>query len=104
MFNIFLSYISKNKTLAFIGSYFLFSSILKAITDIDICIPCLWHSIFGIHCPGCGLTTAFINLIKLDFNKAFESNWLIFIIVPFGIFYLTKDYFNYNRKYKGVNE
>jgi len=99
MFNIFLAYISRNKILAFVGFYFWFSAILKATTDIDICIPCLWNSIFGIHCPGCGLTTACIGLIKLDLNKVFESNWLIFIILPMGTYYITQDYVKFRREY-----
>jgi hypothetical protein len=94
-----IKYIAKNKILAILGFYILFSSILKAVSDIDICIPCIWKSIFGIHCPGCGLTTAFISLIELNFKNAFETNWLIFIIVPSGIYYMTKNYIIFQRKY-----
>jgi len=85
--------------MAFVIVYFLFSAILKAMTNIDICIPCLWESLFGVHCPGCGLTTAFIGLIELDLNKVFESNWLIFIIVPFLVYYLTQDIIKFKYKY-----
>ena len=94
-----IKYIAKNKILAILGFYILFSSILKAVFDIDICIPCIWKSIFGIHCPGCGLTTAFISLIELNFKNAFETNWLIFIIVPFGIYYMIQDYVKFQEKY-----
>jgi len=99
MFKVLFSYIAKNKIFALVIFYFLFSAILKAVADIDICIPCLWKSLFGVHCPGCGLTTAFIGLIELDLNKAFESNWLIFIIVPFIIFYMTQDFVKFKNKY-----
>ena len=91
MSNTIIKYITKNKILSIVCFYFLSSVILKAVADIDICIPCIWKSIFGVLCPGCGLTTAFISLIKLNFNNAFETNWLIFIIVPFGIYYMTQD-------------
>lgn len=89
----------RNKIIAILGFYFLFSAILKATADIDICIPCLWKSIFGVQCPGCGLTTAFISFIELDFRKAFESNWLIFIFIPFGIYYTAKDFVKFRNEY-----
>lgn len=92
-------YIAINKIVVIVGSYFIFSAILKAITGIDVCIPCLWKTIFGFHCPGCGLTTALISLMKLDFRGAFESNWMIFLIVPLGMYYLIKDYFRFKREY-----
>jgi hypothetical protein len=99
MSNSILKYISKNKILAIISLYFFSSTILKAVSNKDLCIPCIWKSIFGIQCPGCGLTTAFISLIKLNFKNAFETNWLIFIIVPFGIYYLTQDYLKFLKEY-----
>jgi hypothetical protein len=99
MSNIVIKYIAFNKITVIIGAYFLLSVILKATTDIDFCIPCLWKTIFGFHCPGCGLTTAFISLIDLDFRKAFENNWLIYIIVPIGLYYLVQDFVKHISKY-----
>ena len=99
MYNTIIKYIAKNKFLLIVGFYFLFSAILKAVAEIDICIPCLWKSIFGFQCPGCGLTTAFISLLDLNFKNAFESNWLIYIIVPFGIYYMIQDYVKFQEKY-----
>lgn len=92
MSNTIVKYIIKNKILAIVGFYFLFSSILKATLDIDICIPCIWKSLFNTSCPGCGLTTAFISIIELDFKNAFETNWLIYLILPIGIYYIIKDF------------
>lgn len=86
--------------LAAVGVYITFSAILKTVSGIDICIPCIWKSIFGLNCPGCGLTTAFISLMELNFNHAFEANWLIFIIIPCGIYYLTQDYSSFQRKHR----
>jgi len=99
MYKTLIKYIAKNKIISIVGFYFLFSVVLKALTDIDICIPCIWKSVFGFHCPSCGLTTAFISIIKLDFKNAIETNSLIFIIVPFGIYYMTRDYVKFQRKY-----
>jgi len=93
------SYLRTNNFIPIVCSYLLFSALLKSTTGIDICIPCIWQSIFGIHCPGCGLTTAFISLIEFDFRNAFESNWLIFIIVPIVIYYVIQDYFKFKNEY-----
>ena len=99
MFDTKFKYIAKNKILAIFGFYFISSAILKSVAGIDICIPCVWKSIFGVHCPGCGLTNAFISLIELNFKNAFETNWLIFIIVPLGTYYLANDYVKFKRKH-----
>jgi hypothetical protein len=97
--NSIIKYIAENKILAIIGFYFLFSTILKAVADIDVCIPCLWKTIFGFHCPGCGLTTALISLMNLDFRGAFERNWMIFIVMPLGVYYFTNDFIRFKTKY-----
>ena len=91
-------YLRKNKLIALVIIYILFSAYLKSITKIDICIPCIWNLLFGIHCYGCGLTTALINIMKLNFKAAFEINSLIFIIIPFSIFYIIYDYNKFNAK------
>jgi hypothetical protein len=92
-------YIAINKIVVIVGTYFIFSTILKATSGTDVCIPCLWKTIFGFHCPGCGLTTALISLMKLDFRGAFESNWIIFIVMPLGVYYFTNDFIRFKRKY-----
>ena len=92
-------YIAINKIVVIVGTYFIFSTILKATSGIDVCIPCLWKTIFGFHCPGCGLTTSLISLMKLDFRGAFESNWIIFIVMPLGVYYFTNDFIRFKRKY-----
>jgi hypothetical protein len=99
MFNSVRTYITANAILVCIGTYFFFSTALNALTGIDLCIPCIWKNLFGFHCLGCGLTKAFISILELDFKKAFESNWLIFIIMPFGFFYFIQDYCKHKRKY-----
>ena len=88
-------YISDHKIMGVVLLYFMVSIILKALTPIDICLPCIWKLLFGFKCPGCGLTTAFINLIKMDFKGAKENNPLIYFLVPAGLYFLIWDY----RKY-----
>jgi hypothetical protein len=99
MFNSVRTYINANAIIFCVVTYFFLSATLNALTGIDLCIPCIWKTLFGFHCPGCGLTTAFISILELDFKKAFESNWLIFIIIPFGFFYFIQDFYKHRRKY-----
>ena len=46
--------------------------------------PCMFHSLTGLPCPGCGLTTSFAHAAKLHLIEAF-------IAQPFGLlaFFLT---------------
>jgi len=93
------TYLRRKNFILIVSSYLLLSALMKSTIGIDICIPCVWKSIFGIHCPGCGLTTAFISIIEFDFKNAFETNWLIFIIIPLAIFYLIYDYVKFRNEY-----
>lgn len=74
-----------------VAVYMIFSVILNATTGIDICIPCLWSTIFGVKCPGCGLTTATVFILKFQFAAAWEANRLAFIILPVGAFFVYQD-------------
>lgn len=52
-------------------------------------IPCKFHAITGLYCPGCGLTRMIINLLKGNIAGAFSNNPLLFIMTPFIIIYLV---------------
>lgn len=67
--------------------------------DIDVCIPCLWTTIFHVHCPGCGLTTATMSILKLNFAGAWEANPLVFVVVPAIIFYAAIDFLQFRKRY-----
>jgi hypothetical protein len=98
MFKTAMLYILYHRYFFTIAAYFLFSSILMATTDVDICIPCLWEKLFSFHCPGCGITTAFVNLIKFQIINAYNSNALIFILIPAGIYYFNADYKKFKQR------
>ena len=54
-------------------------------------VPCLFKAAFGIDCPGCGMTRAYISLLHLDIPKAFGYN-AMFWAVPIGyLMYLVDD-------------
>lgn len=81
-----------------IALYFVVSVTLKVLFSIDILIPCLWKSLFHFDCPGCGLTTAFIKILTVDFHGAFQTNPLILILIPFGLFYIYSDIKKFQRQ------
>lgn len=56
--------------------YFMFN-------ELEIVIPCIFYSITGLYCPGCGITRMIFSLIKFDFYQAFRYNPLMFVFSPF---------------------
>lgn len=92
-------YLLKNKIMTFLGFYFILLLILKSAFSIDIGLPCLWRSLFDVKCPGCGLTTAFVSLFNLDFEAAFESNWLIYLVIPAAAYFIIQDFIKHTAKY-----
>ena len=93
-------YALSKPSLLLLLSYEMVAMLLYAITDgeIDVCIPCLWTTIFGVHCPGCGLTTASIDLLKLDFAGAWEANPLVFAVLPAIVFFAVSDFLKFRTK------
>ncbi|RIX51456.1 DUF2752 domain-containing protein [Paenibacillus nanensis] len=51
-------------------------------------IPCVFHEVTGLYCPGCGMTRAALALLELDFGQAFRYNLLIFFLVPLYAVYV----------------
>lgn len=41
---------------------------------------CPFRLLFGISCPGCGMTRALFSLLTLDFGNAFEMHPLVFLL------------------------
>ncbi len=57
--------------------------------------------IFGIPCPGCGITRAFLSLIRFDFKKAFEYHPLFPVVFIELMYFVFRDFIP--QKYK-INE
>lgn len=51
-------------------------------------IPCVFHEVTGLYCPGCGMTRAALALLELDFKQAFRYNLLVFLLVPLYALYV----------------
>ncbi len=91
-------YVRSNKLISFIALYFIASIVLQMVFSVNIMFPCLWKTFFHHECPGCGLTTALINLIRFNIEGAYRANPLIFVVLPSVIFYIIKDYRRYTQK------
>ena len=50
-----------------------------------IYIPCVFHMITGLLCPGCGVSRMIISIFHGDFVSAYYYNRLIFISSPIFI-------------------
>ena len=54
--------------------------------------------LFGIPCPGCGMTRAIRMVLTLQFEKAYFLNPLAFLWVPFLLYVLFTRYFYRENK------
>lgn len=93
-----ISYICNNKIISLVILYAIIAISLKSFAIINITVPCLWTTIFGHRCPGCGLTTAAIELLRFHPISAFKTNPLIVIIIPAFLYYLIIDYIKFRKK------
>lgn len=67
--------------LLFLLIYFFF------LVNHNIYIPCIFNKITHFYCPGCGVTRMIISLIKMNFYQAFRYNPLLFLSLPFILFF-----------------
>jgi hypothetical protein len=67
----------------FWGGVGLFYYILNQLTGFAI--PCLFHKITGLSCPGCGVSRMAIRLFHLDFFGAAKENLAIACLLPLWI-------------------
>lgn len=70
---------SRSGALALIlAGYYLFVRIT------GMAIPCVFHEVTGLLCPGCGITRMFLALGRLDLATAFRWNPGVFVLLPFA--------------------
>ena len=67
---------------------------------INLYIPCPIKFITGLYCLGCGITRMILSILKWDLYQAFRYNPLVFILMPFIIFYFLEIFISkiYNKK------
>lgn len=78
-------------------------------SPLDILLNCTFKHIFGIPCPGCGGTRAFICLINGDFLSAiYYHAFVVYFLVLYVIFFVSHTFAAILRKctnkdYHGMN-
>jgi len=50
-----------------------------------VALPCPLRTVTGVPCPGCGLTTAAVALVRGEFGAAFDANPLIFGLAALAV-------------------
>ena len=63
-------------TLVILAAYYLF------VRLTGLAIPCLFHEITGLKCPGCGISHMCMHMVRLEFREAFICNPLMFLLLP----------------------
>ena len=48
-------------------------------------VPCLFHTVTGLYCPGCGVSRMCLSILSLDFASAFKANAAVFLLLPPGL-------------------
>ena len=64
-----------------------FFFIVLILYKLNIPIPCLFHKLTKLYCPGCGVTRMCVSIFKLDFKSAFSYNAYAFILLCLAIIY-----------------
>lgn len=54
-------------------------------------IPCVFHLLTGLYCPGCGITRMFISLSQLKFWEAIQHNCFVLLFLPYGVFVYVRN-------------
>lgn len=54
-------------------------------------IGCIFQKIFGIACPGCGMTRAVASVLQLDFSAAFNYHPMVFSLPILYLYFLIDD-------------
>ena len=52
------------------------------VIKFNIVIPCVFYTVTGLYCPGCGITRLCLSLLKGDLYQSFRYNPIIFIDLP----------------------
>lgn len=64
--------------------------VLLVVVGCDI--GCPWFEIFGVLCPCCGVTRAWICLFQGEIKRAFCCNAFFLLIPAFSLIYVCREY------------
>lgn len=60
-------------------------------------VPCFFHAITKLYCPGCGMTRCLTHLLQFEIQDAFRCNVAIFLLSPALLYILTYSLYSYVR-------
>lgn len=66
----------------------------------NIYLFCPIKKFLGLYCPGCGVTRMLYSILKGQLYQAFRYNPLIFISLPFFVFYYIDHLYSINKNKK----
>lgn len=66
--------------------------LLVSIIITNLAMGCPFKYLFGIACPGCGMTRAAIALLSFDFQAAVHFHPLVFTLPIVAIIYLLRNH------------
>ena len=55
-----------------------------------IAVPCIFHKITGLMCPGCGISRACMSLLKGHIAEAFSYNPFLMLASPVILYLIVK--------------
>lgn len=61
---------------------------LIAVLMYVLGVSCLFKAAFHIPCPGCGITRAYLSLLRLDIRSAFRFNFMFWSVPLLIVSYL----------------
>ena len=83
---------TKKRSLVVISVVFILVLIALFYYKLDslfnISIPCIFHKITNLYCPGCGITRAIFSLMEFNIIAAIKYNLLIILVFPFLGYYI----------------
>jgi hypothetical protein len=85
--------------LAIVLVYAVAGLLLRAFAGIKILPPCLYTTLFHVHCPGCGITTATTLILQGRIADAWHTNPLAFPAIVIILAALIRDYFKFLRTF-----
>ena len=63
-----------------------------------LAVPCIFRTLTGWLCPGCGITRACLSLIKGNVQASFSYNPFLYIAGPCIIYLIVREDLNYIKK------
>lgn len=71
------------------------AALFCVLAKAGITIPCIFHRVTGLLCPGCGNSRAALALLRLDLSSALEYN----LLFPLEFGYIAWVYLRCCRSY-----